>query len=356
MKKIFLLICLLSLTLWLGCGKDGPTEPDVIPDKTIQINSTAGDPGMTSANSSVWTNVDTVRIDITKAAVLPKMPAKLLKVSETALLQVIVNNGFLFMRIQWDDETFNVWPDYYFISDSIGLPHFRRNTIESEDQLYLFFKNPDTTVSNWDAFNWRVLTTGGAGFAEGYIYSRADSLELDTVGTSTNDKIAWENHNVQGVIGEPIYVHQDTSEFTDYLFDYDMKINRFDDPVGIMNADTTIVGEDTTIIIDYYYWPVTTGWIYQQKVPGWMINTDFGDISDANRGSRWDTRTVSDYDPLLGKYTLVMKVALNSGYSDDYNMTGLDSIQTKIVILNDQKDLYNGSTWRGTGEPLWLIF
>ena len=75
MKRFFLLLMILSITIWIGCSDDGPTEPVVIPDIRIVVDTSVADPGIESANSAVWDNVDTVRLTVQKAGPLPKNKA-----------------------------------------------------------------------------------------------------------------------------------------------------------------------------------------------------------------------------------------------------------------------------------------
>ena len=353
MKKLFPLLLVFVMIVWIGCGDDGPTDPVIDPDLRISVNTTAGDPGMTNVNSAIWNNVDTVRVEVFKSGLNSLLPAKLSVVALTALIQALVHNDDLYLRVQWEDTSFNAWREHYYVSDDTsGFVQIDRKDIveQAEDQLYILFKNPDTNSTIWDAWNWRVLTTGAGGFAEGYNYSSADSLSLDAAGTKVV-KIGWENPTV---FGEPTYVHQDTSEFNDYILYLDEKLHRNQDPVGIQAIDslTDPANPDT----NWYYWPTTSGWTLHQKIPGWMIDRDAKDLSEEQLGSRWDIRAIMEYDETNDIYTVVLKRKLNTGYDDDFNMATSDSIKTKVVIMNNMEELYEGSTWRGVSENLWLIF
>lgn len=354
MKKLFPLLLVFVMIVWIGCGDDGPTDPVIVPDLRVNVNTTAGDPGMANVNSAVWNNVDTVRVEVFRSGLSSLLPAKISIVAATALMQVLVNNDDLYIRVQWDDTSFNIWREhYYYYTDTSGNQQISRKDIveQAEDQIYLLFKNPDSVSTIWDAWNWRALTTGAGGFAEGFNYSSADSLSLDAAGTKVV-KIGWENPSF---FGEPQYVHQDTSEFNDYILYLDEKVARKDTLYIIY--DTTIINISDTIFDTIpIRWPETTGWTDDQKVPGWMIDRDAQNLSEAQLGSRWDIRAIMDYDEANSLYTVVMKRKLNTGYADDFNMATADSIKTKVVILNNMEELYEGSTWRGVSENLWLIF
>lgn len=354
MKKLFPLLLILVMIVWIGCGDDGPTEPEVIPDLRITVNTTAGDPGMISVNSAVWNNVDTVRVEIFKSGINSLLPAQISVVAASALVQTIVNNDDLYLRIQWDDTSFNAWRQHYYVSndESPSVQMDRKDTTEqSEDQLIVLFENPDTLSTIWDVWNWRVLTTGAGGFAEGFNYESPDVLQRDSEGTKVV-KIGWENPSV---FGEPQYVHQDTSEFENYILYLDEKVARKD--TLWINYDTTVINVADTIFDTIpTLWPTTKGWTLNQKVPGWMIDRDAKNLSEAELGSRWDIRAIDEFDDVNDIYTVVLKRKLNTGYADDFNMATADSIKTKIVIMNNLDELYEGNTWRGVSEILWLIF
>ena len=294
MKKLLPLLLIFVMIVWLGCGDDGPTDPVIEPDLRISVNTTAGDPGMTSVNSAVWNNVDTMRVEVFRSGLNSLLPAKLSVVASSALVQALVNNDDLYLRIQWEDTNFNVWREHYYVSDDTsGFVQIDRKDIveQAEDQLYVLFKDPDTTSTIWDAWNWRVLTTGAGGFAEGYNYSSADSLSLDSAGTKVV-KIGWENPSV---FGEPTYVHQDTSEFNDYILYLDEKLAR-NDTISVKYDTITDGGVDTIFDTTATFWPTTSGWTLNQKIPGWMIDRDAQNLSEAQLGSKWDIRAINEYD------------------------------------------------------------
>jgi hypothetical protein len=87
-----------------------------------------------------------------------------------------------------------------------------------------------------------------------------------------------------------------------------------------------------------------------------MIDGEAQFLNDAELGSRWDTRAVMDFDSTDGVYTVVLKRKLATGYDDDLDMSTLDSIMTRVVILNNGSDIYRADTWRGVSKDIWLVF
>jgi hypothetical protein len=223
---------------------------------------------------------------------------------------------------------------------------------QSEDQLFVMFK--DTVGGYWDTWNWRSLP-----------------LVADAAGSKVVE-IALENTPVAG--SEPTYVHEDTSEFNGFALYMSERLNRleiwfdttdFIDTIMVDTFDTLIVENDTfydTVVTDTVYellerkWPLTSGWTVGQRVPGWLIEDGAQFYTEEDLGSRWDTRAVMDFDSTDGVYTVVLKRKLATGYDDDLDMSTLDSIMTRVVILNNGSDIYRADTWRGVSKDIWLVF
>jgi hypothetical protein len=165
--------------------------------------------------------------------------------------------------------------------------------------------------------------------------------------------------------GDPTYVHEDTSEFNGFALYMSERLHWFKDSwfntTDIIDTiDTQYVGEDTiydTIwVLDKRTWPITSGWTVGQRVPGWLIEDGAQFYTEEDLGSRWDTRAVMDFDSTDGVYTVVLKRKLATGYDDDLDMSTLDSIMTRVVILNNGSDIYRADTWRGVSKDIWLVF
>jgi hypothetical protein len=369
MKKIFPLFLVLLLALWVGCGGDDDGGPGPTPEVTarVVVNTTAGAPSM-SANDAAWDNVEGATVEVVKAGALPATAAPTV-VSGTATMQAIAAGDDLFIRLQWDDTSFNVWRQHYHVDTVIAFADFDRKDVleQAEDQLFVMFE--DTMGGYWDTWNWRSLTTGAGGFAEGFNF--VDSpLVTDAVGSKVVE-IALEN---QSRSGDPTYVHEDTCEFNGFALYMSEKL-RFDDSwfdttniidtIIVDTFDTLIVDFDTfydTVLTDTVYelnertWPLTSGWTNGQRVPGWLIEDGAQLYTEDELGSRWDTRAVMDYDSTDGVYTVVLKRKMATGYDDDLDMSTLDSVMTRVVILNNGLNLFRADTWRGVSKDIWLVF
>lgn len=363
MKKTIPLFLVFLLAVWVGCGGDDDNGPGPTPVVTarVVVNSTAGIPGMQSANDAVWDNVEEVIVDVVKAGALPATAAPTV-VTATTTMQAIAAGDNLYIRLQWDDTSFSVWKEHFYVVDASGFPSFNQvsDLEQSEDQLFVMFKDTlvDGKTGYWDVWNWRSLTTGAGNFAEGFNY--VDSPLVADADGSKIVEIQWKNPDV---FGDPIYVHRDTSEFSGFALYLHEKLHRLTDILWV-TTDTTVdtnpgppITYDTTIDTIYEQkWPTTTGWTEGQRVPGWMIDGEAQFLTEDELGSRWDTRTVMDFDSTDGVYTVVFKRKLTTGYDDDLDMSTLDSVMTRVVILNNGSDIYRADTWRGVSKDIWLVF
>ena len=127
--------------------------------------------------------------------------------------------------------------------------------------------------------------------------------------------------------GRPIWVHKDGAAFTGeilYIEDRDSTSKHIGDP-----------------------------WDSSQVVPGYYIDTNVRSNVQITPQSRWDIFTVSSFDDLNEKITVVLKRKLNTGWSEDLAIA--DSVQFRIGLFDDQDDFYLGGSRRGYTDLLWLI-
>ena len=68
--------------------------------------------------------------------------------------------------------------------------------------------------------------------------------------------------------------------------------------------------------------------------------------------SRWDIFTVSEFDAVNEKITVVLKRKLNTTYSEDLVL--VDSVQFRIGLYEDQDKFTLGGSRRGYTDMLWL--
>lgn len=370
MKKLLPLSLLLTLVLWIGCGDD---EEDGGPGPTIEkpvrvIAATKPDSLPFTVSDTEWNSVESFAVEVrTSGIALPK-PGRTggLFTVDSVHTQVITTPDYLYLRLKWNDTSHSVWKEYFVVDTIAPFPQFRHEPLLSadEDQMFVMFEG--APGGGWDAWNWRAVTTGAAGFGEGFTYysvvSPADSLVPDAPGSAGLDNMGIKNPAILG--REPSYASVDTSEFNQNAVN-DQWILCFDD-----SAITRLTAIDSTMdtlssppdtLWDIKYWPTTSGWTIGQRIPGWLIHCDEKNQEnpESRQGSRWDIRAEAVHDPVTGDYTLVMKRKLNTTYPEDINFKNKanDSVKTRFIVGNNSADPYNSSTTnRAISKDFWIIF
>ncbi len=365
MKKIIpALLALFVFSFIIGCGSDdnggsnGETTPRVV------ANTTVAAPSLSNPNDAVWSQVDSVSIDVSMTNAPRNIAPKVAAVPPSVQVQAIKADNFLYMRVKWSDPSFDAWPNYFYVANITNIVNFTHETLAEEDQVFVLFE--DTADSGYDVWNWRVLTTGAGGLAEDGFFNTStlqDTIIPDSDGT-LGAVVAMQNYDNQ-FTNIPFYVHKDTSEFnqdtsdvlTGYALYTDDTLNTND--TLYIRYDTTSIGEppNDSIIVDTVYVTalLTDGWVEGQRLPSFVIDSTLKNKSNAERGSRWDTRAVSTYSDAANEYTVVLGRLLNTGHSDDLNMGTVDSVKVKIGIYDDQNSFSTGSTSRGYSKEFWLI-
>jgi len=316
MKRLIALLVLPSLLIWFGCGDDddppnGPT--DTTP--TITVTAAATGPDFSSVDEAVWSGVPatTLAVSTTNS---PKIGTpKTAIVANSIIIQAIKTADSLFFRFRWSDATFSVWKDHWAtisISPPINFVHNEAGF--DEDHLYLMF---DDGSEGWDVWHWAVLSTGAGSLAEGMTYVGGQLA-------SDNGDLNLAFSNIISGFTVPAYVHADGAAFTGWY-----------------------LVQDLDSLTEYY--TNTTGWTMGQKVPGYIIDISMKDDTnqDARRKSRYDIRSVSEWDETGEEYTLVLGRALNTGYTEDIDLTDVTTIKAKVGLFDDQDIFSTGGTGRG---------
>ncbi|MFH2050204.1 MAG: ethylbenzene dehydrogenase-related protein [bacterium] len=336
MKRLIFVFAILSMGLIWGCGGDdgGGTTPVVVPPR-IEVTTNTTGLDLVDPLDSDWGTIDSVTVDVTQGIPPAKInPSLAASVTDEVKVKAAIRNDSLFMWFQWVDATNDIWPDNWNITSANPLM-FERSLFDHEDQMFALFYN--TVDQDWDVWNWRVITTGTENFAEGMSWNSPD-LTVDANGTASTMKVAFDNKT--GGFQQPEFVHQDTCEFTD--------------PILLL---TDAISRNTWIfrtVDDSVHWYQTTGWQVDQKIQGLYIDGSASDKTEAQRGSRWDIGAYSAYSN--NTYSLVMVRKLNTGYTDDFDLSALDSVKVQVGILNNQESFTTGSSNRGFSEYFWLIF
>ena len=327
MKRILIPIFLISLLVFAGCSSDdnGGTNPppvDKPPRPVAVVKATA--PSMTNANDPIWNDVDSAEVDLARAGAAKMPVGKSAVVTDKANVQAIINGTKLYLRFTWEDDSLHILKDYWYLSDPDNF-NFTRRTDYAEDQLIVLF---DGLPSNaMDVWYWRALTTGAGNLAEGFNYAG---------GVFTRDagaEVVAKDNAVFGDNSRPKYVHKDGSNFT-----------------GLILYQTDTVA--TSTFVGGTLWP--DGFI----VPGWYIDSTVASrtLSGPQKQSRWDIQATSIYSAEANRLTLVLSRELNTGYTDDLDLSALDSVQIKMIVIDNQDDpLPNNNSNQSSSDLFWLI-
>ena len=324
MKKLIPIAVILSFAVCSGCSGDDPTPtepPPPPPPVRVVANTTVGAPTLSSVDEAIWANVTEFVLDISSSN-SPKLPApEASAVSDSVYVKAIVSGSELFLRIEYDDNDLNLLKNHYVLSPT-GFLNFERDPTSHEDQLFVMFSGlPNGDLDVW---HWRSLETAPAGLAEGRTLIN-DTILVTDAGAQ---KVAWDNTEVNS---RPKWAHKDSSAFTGEI----------------------LYIEDTSGFDRYTSDP---NWVTGHIIPGYYIDTLVGNRvhpDSALKQSRWDIFTVSSFDDLNEKITVVLKRKLNTTYSEDLVMA--DSVEFRIGLFDNQDRFDLGGSRRGYTELFWLI-
>jgi len=359
MKKLIPISAVLLLGLWIGCGDDEPNGPEEPTAVRVIADTTVSAPTLSSADEQVWASVYSFRVGVSQGNRPKLRPPEAAAIPLDIYVQAIKKADNLYLRLQWSDTSFNAYPNRFkvkavYTGGLLPYVEFENELVSAppdEDQIFVMFDG--LPKGGFDVWNWRVLTTGGAGLGKGYSYTDTligdmliqDTLIEDAVGTA-GDSVAIEN---LAVSQQPTYAHMYTSEFHGYILYVDSAVHREEAIDSIWDSQT----QDWMLI----FFPNTTGWDIGQVVPGWLINPSFASLDNVERGSRWDIRAVSVYDSLEYQYRVVLCRELNTEFSvdEDIDLSAMDSVKVKIGIYDNQDSFGMGSSNRGFSDDFWII-
>jgi len=353
---LYLFMVLMLFGLLVGCGGDGGTNGGNGDDEYIQANLvaslTAAAPSMTNIDDPVWATIDStpVRVGFDDAyGVNPNL------VDDTLMMWAIRTNDMIYLRARWKDFTADLKGTHIRKSGFVGGWEYI-NTADAgggEDAFFIVFdgldNDSDTIPERADCATMchaaqNMMATTGGGHVDAWAWKSATSnpayLSIDQWWSATgnfndpdplNPRQPYiDNWNSSLVI--PRWMHTDDTAYTGlYLY--------IDDTVRYQ-----YVG---------YGWDEKIGYI----MPGHIIDTTV--YKDAIPQSRWNVRTIASYDSTSAPYgwTAVFARLLNTSYSDDVNLTGLDSIQVTVAVTNHHTDITD-DTWRehSGSYPFYIVF
>lgn len=343
-----LMVALLSLAalLMFGCGSDKPTQPDTPKPQRIVVTAGTSAPAMTDVNGTVWNGITATAVDISSTLAPSPVQGGVAAISDSVYVKAVTYNDTLYLRLNWVDNSHSVWRGAYEVRDTSAVLGSDTATLfnapdsigRQEDQLWVLFAG--LAGGDWDGINWRALTTDSTFLAEGINLHRATTSDpWDQVKDAGTMEVTIRNKDLLNP-EYPRYFHRDTSLYTGYTLFYDTAL--------IDHADTALHPYTTLRTADLFL----RGWDLGQQVPFYILDSTKRRLSAAERGSRWDTRTIGAYAG--SQYTVVLCHPMNTGYTDDVLLN--DSVKTKIGLFDNQLDINVGGTGRGFSKEFWLIF
>ena len=329
MKKLIVSAVALSALFWVGCGDDDDDPPPVETTVTVTADTMTAPATPLVYNDDVWDDVTATSITLSTATALPVAPLrtplgpnKALAAPSTVDVQAIKKGGRLYLRFQWTDSDLSMQRDNWLLYDVANF-NFAPQIHLGEDQVVALFEGD--SISGWDMWNWRVLTTGSQNKAE-------DGSMLDgaTIWDAGANHVAYKNAT-PGDNSSPQRFPNIQWEFTGDL---------------LYKSDTVTRSQAL---------PLRYNWDLNQTVPGWYIDDEMNWAAITE--SRWDIEAVYNYAVGIGVpnlYTLVMARDLTA-HEDDVDMSELTRIKTRVGILdNYYLDLGDGSSQRAFSEDFWL--
>lgn len=317
MVRLFGIFLFLGLALLVACSDDDPVGPDTDPVSRFVASTTATEPTMSSPDEPTWSSVTGTTVDLNTSGAIAKTNAAATSVA----IKAIVRSGILYLRLEWTDDSLNIWRDAWSLINNTSF-NFTRNFVFDEDQVFVMFKMPHTVL--WDVWNWRVLTTGGAGLAEGKTFN--DTSFVSDVGSQTPVK---ENARIIDD-PRPRWIHTTKSAYTDPIL---------------------FLSESVEAQSDF-----GPGWQTGMRVAGWVIDLSVRDLLIANPQSRWDIEAVDSYNAETNKYKLVLARNLYTGFYEDIDLRDFDSVQIKVGVVDNQDEIgVNNNSSQRFSDALWLV-
>lgn len=337
MHRYFLALLALTLFVIAGCGSSGgPTKPNQPPEIRVVIAvDTLAAPSLTNPNDAVWNGVASTGVSVSGA--ITPFSGAITSLPDSVQVQGIRKSDTLYLRLRWKDNSHSVWPNYYYVVDTLLHCHSQdtanhcvdfvvQDNGNAEDRLLVLFNG--LAGGAWDVIDWRALTTGAGLLAEEGAYKKDSATSRDTIVYDSEPSPLTVASSNQQVDFPPLFMHKDSSLFH-----------------GSILLTTEMVTFDI----------FAKGWAINQRLPGYYIDTSLASKDASVRGSRWDTRAADVWDTTTQTYTLVLGRPMTTGYTDDLNLTTVDSIQTKIGVFDNQIDLNLGGTSRGYTKTFWLV-
>ncbi len=352
MKKQIYPLFIALILLIAGCGgDDGGTNGNGNGDEgplRFVVDTTAARPTLSSPGEAVWSQVDSIEIEIGGSSTYGINPNL---GNQDVLMKAIKKDDTLYLWFRWHDASPNIWANYLItnrviIGDDTTI-QWTNQTFVGDDKFLLVFAdstNGDewancatmchtthhatTGGGNVDAINWMATKTAPGKMAEDQYWTGAAA----TLDNTINDYVYRRNWN--GALAQPNWMHEDDTAF----------------------HGTVLYLTDTLTFNGFLDWE------YRDSLPGYAIDSTI--YHRAGNRSMWDVKAVSHYDntgpdPANYIWLVVMARALDTGHDDDIDLSNLDSIQVSIAATHNADRDPDGGTMTAVNhsgsEPFWLI-
>ncbi len=327
MKKLLIFSLLFTSLFLFGCGGDDDGDGPVDPPATLQITAATAATAPTTVDDAVWGTIAAKAVPTTSINFSKLTPTSPAAVANSVSVKAAVHSDRLYMRFEWADATQSVWRESYRVTgrdavqDWIELLHNSTLT-HDEDRLMVMFQN--AAQGSWDTWQWRALTTDGAGLAEGAKITGSTYTE-DATGLAGGTDVATPNENGS----QPMYIHNTLDQFTGHL----------------------LLEDETVVFVAATHSPLS-GWEVDQQIPGYVIDASVA--QNSQRGSKWDITAASDYTG--GVWSVVLSCDLNTTSTDDLDLSSLSQVNIRVAVTNNEAFSYStGSTNQGFSASVPLI-
>ncbi len=327
MKKLLIFSLLFTSLFLFGCGSDDDDGDDngTNPPPALQVTAATAASAPTTVDDAVWGTITAKTVPTTSINFGKLTPTSPAAVANSVSVKAAVHSDRLYMRFEWTDATESVWRESYRVTgrDALSNHAILYHELSShEDILMVMFE--DTAQTLWDVWQWRALTTDGAGLAEGASIS-GSTYTPDATSLAGGTDVATVNED--GL--QPMYIHNTLDQFTGHL----------------------LIEDETVVFVPATHLPLG-GWTVGQHIPGHVIDPDVA--QDSQRGSKWDITAASDYTG--GVWSVVLSCDLNTSSADDLDMSSLSQVNMRVAITNNMAFSYStGSTNQGFSASVPLI-
>lgn len=340
---------LLAAALFIGCGNDegGPVNP--YPMEVI-VKAVASTPDTADiVHDPLWDGAEEASIPVGTDENYSNYHG-----SSIVKVKAMQDGEYLYVMVNWADLNKTVTPGRWIygrtentaftqVLDTVkntagnfGYNEAERNRQlwENEDVVSLFFdmddggsvgancaltchvNDADTTLvthftqgnGTIDAWVWRSGRTDPFGVAEDYLWTDNSKYDGFDVPLYTRNALTASD------LSDPRVMHTTGSDF----------------------KDTILLAQDT---IPYQLITVPA-WENFDAIPGYIHYSDF---NSGTNTSRYDVRAKSEYDPQLGRWTVVMWRKMQAPHSDDANFVEGESKEATLAIMKNTLIKHSGS-------------